>query len=166
VAPSFTQQPASQTNYVTGSVTLAAAATGAGPLGYQWYYNTNMAVAGATSPTLVLNNLATTNAGKYSLVVTNYGGSVTSSAAALTVLPLPRPLITGVRWSGSGLVLSGTNGMAAGNVFYTLASTNLAQPLTNWMVVGTNYFGPGGGFGVTNVPGGNVARMYFILWLP
>jgi len=38
-----------------------------------------------------------------------------------------------LRVSGA-LVAAGTNGNAPGTFFYTLASTNLALPLTNWTV--------------------------------
>jgi hypothetical protein len=45
---------------------------------------------------------------------------------------------------------SGTNGGASGTLFYTLASTDLDLPITNWGVIATSWFGPGGEFKVTN----------------
>lgn len=166
VPPTFTQQPASQTNYPNGSVAFTVSATGTSPLGYQWYYNTNTVLAGATGPTLNLSGLTVTNAGKYFVVVTNFGGSVTSAVATLTLLPLPSPLITSVKWVSPNLVINGTNGLPAGNLFYTLASTNLLQPVTNWTIVGTNYFGPGGSFVFSNGPGTNATRLFILLRLP
>ena len=59
-------------------------AFGAGPLYYQWYFN-NIAVSGATSTSYSLTNAMATNAVSYTVIITNYSGSVTSSVAALAV---------------------------------------------------------------------------------
>jgi len=55
------------------------------PTTYQWYFNTNTLLSGATNDTL---NLAATNlnAGAYTVVVTDTFGSITSSPAMLTVV--------------------------------------------------------------------------------
>jgi glucuronoarabinoxylan endo-1,4-beta-xylanase len=87
---------------------------------------------------------------------------ITSTNPAL-VTP---PFITSVRMLGGDFVVAGTNGNAPGTFFYTLASTNLALPLTNWTVISTNQFGPGGGFNFTNNFDSNKARQFFILLLP
>jgi hypothetical protein len=49
---------------------------------FQWKFN-NTDVLGATSDTLLLNNINITNEGQYSVVVTNSAGSVTSKPAVL-----------------------------------------------------------------------------------
>jgi hypothetical protein len=54
-------------------------------LSYQWYFNTNTPLANATNASLILTNLQTTNAGTYSVIVTNTAGSATSLFATLTV---------------------------------------------------------------------------------
>lgn len=64
-------------------------ASGTEPLNYQWYFNTNSAINGATSATLALNNVQLTNAGNYSVRVANAGGSATSAVATLTVFSPP-----------------------------------------------------------------------------
>ena len=84
-APTFTTQPQSQTVTVGSNVTFTAAASGATPLGYQWRFN-NGNITGATNPSVTLMNVQTSNAGNYTVVVTNGYGSDTSSTAALTVL--------------------------------------------------------------------------------
>ncbi len=166
VPPGITQPPTNQTAYVNGAAAFSVTATGSLPLNYQWYFNTNAALPNATNATQVLTGLSLTNAGTYSVVISNYAGSLTSTPAMLTVLPLPHPVITRLRWTGANLICSGTNGTAAGSGFLTLATTNLALPLTNWTVVATNAFGPGGGFTITNAWPANGPRMFLILRLP
>lgn len=80
------------TNLVLASgqtAVFAATADGTAPLSYQWFFNTNTAVAGATSNVLVLSNIQLTDAGTYALRVTNSAGTVSSVAALLTVNALP-----------------------------------------------------------------------------
>lgn len=83
-APNITTQPQHATVILGGSTNFAVTATGLGTLRYQWRLNgTN--ILGATNATLVLFNLQATNAGNYSVVVTNTSGSATSANAVLTV---------------------------------------------------------------------------------
>jgi hypothetical protein len=56
-------------------------------------------------------------------------------------------------------------GTQPGGVWLVLASTNLALPLTNWTVIATNQFGPGGGFNFTNIFDFNTPQQFFILRL-
>src|SRR5687768_13120134 len=64
---------------------FAVTATGPGVLTYQWIQNSSV-LEGATSATLQLANLDSTNAGTYAVVVSSFAGSVTSAPALLTVL--------------------------------------------------------------------------------
>src|SRR5262249_5196010 len=64
---------------------------GTQPFSYQWLRNSNnltdMAnVSGATSDTLRLSNIQLSDAGDYSVIITNVSGSVTSSIAVLAVV--------------------------------------------------------------------------------
>jgi len=63
-------------------------ASGTAPLSYQWKRN-NVNVPGGTSATLNLNGVASGDAGSYTCTVGNSAGSVTSSAATLTVNAAP-----------------------------------------------------------------------------
>jgi hypothetical protein len=83
--PSITTQPQSQAIALNGNATFAVTATGTGPLSYQWLYN-GASIPGQTNTALTINNVQYSNAGNYSVVVTNVVGSVTSSNAVLTVL--------------------------------------------------------------------------------
>jgi hypothetical protein len=60
-------------------------AGGTPPFGYQWYQGVSP-LAGATNPVLNFSSVQSSNAGQYTIVVTNIVGSVTSSQAMLTVL--------------------------------------------------------------------------------
>ncbi|TAK93365.1 MAG: hypothetical protein EPO07_18240, partial [Verrucomicrobia bacterium] len=85
VPPSLTTQPTNFTVLAGQNAAFYAAASGSAPLSYQWFFNTNTALAGATGASLTLTNAQVTNAGSYSLRVTNLAGSVTSAFASLTV---------------------------------------------------------------------------------
>jgi hypothetical protein len=82
------QQPQSLNVRPPTNVTFSVSAVGTGTLLYQWRYNTNN-IDSATSSNLVVNNVQLTNAGAYSVVVTDDFGSVTSSNAILNVLVNP-----------------------------------------------------------------------------
>lgn len=82
--PYFITPLSDQTVDQGGLALLTASASGSPPLSYQWRFNgTNL--PGATSATLGLTNVWHTNAGLYSVVVTNVFGTVASSNAVLTV---------------------------------------------------------------------------------
>jgi hypothetical protein len=86
VSPIITSQPANTGGPYLGSASMAVGASGTGPLSYQWRKNGGI-VAGATSSLLSLNNLQFTNAGLYSVVVSNAAGTAVSSEAILNVAP-------------------------------------------------------------------------------
>src|SRR5262249_29459062 len=92
-APSIVTQPSSQTGECGGSVAFSVGATGDGPLIYQWYFG-SMSISGATDNTLALGGLSLANAGSYSVVVGNAGGSVTSSVVTLTVADTAAPVLS------------------------------------------------------------------------
>jgi len=96
--PVITQQPQNLNVAASHSAVFSVAARGQqsiyidDPLQYQWFFN-GTAVAGATMPTLSLNDVQAPAAGNYSVVVTNSVGAVTSLVATLTVTPAA-PLFT------------------------------------------------------------------------
>ena len=85
-APSFASQPQTQTVVAGGNITLSATVTGSPTPAYQWQKN-GTAIAGATGASLALTNVQAADAGTYTLVATNSAGTVTSTAAVLTVSP-------------------------------------------------------------------------------
>ena len=84
VAPAITSQPASQTVVTGSSALFSVIATGTAPLSYQWYKD-GSPVGGATSSTLSLSNVQFTDAGGYSVVISNVAGTATSNTATLSV---------------------------------------------------------------------------------
>ncbi len=89
IDPVIFTQPLGTTNIIGSTVTFNVGAAGTTPLFYQWFQN-NSALFGQTSSNLVLTNIADSDAGNYTVVVTNFVGSITSAPAALVTVP---PLI-------------------------------------------------------------------------
>ena len=86
--PSITSDPQSQTVAQGSNVTFSVTAVGTAPLAYQWRFaSTN--IAGATTNSYTRRNAQPADAGSYCVVVTNAGGSITSSTATLTVIVPP-----------------------------------------------------------------------------
>ena len=94
-APTFLTQPGS-TNVLEGTlVRLTVLADGAEPLSYQWLHNDLPIVddgnfIGSRGPTLVIGKTLKEDDGRYSIVLTNSLGSVTSAPAHIIVLDNPR----------------------------------------------------------------------------
>ena len=127
--PAVIQQPLPQTILVGQNASFAANTVGTQPLSYQWYFNGNSPVSGAQSKTLSLVNVTDSNAGDYTLVVTNVYGSTTSAVATLTLL-LPPAISSQV--TSNGFELSALT--IPGITYEVQASTNLI----NWTVIFTN----------------------------
>jgi predicted esterase len=78
--------------------TFTVTAAGRWPFTYQWTRN-GVAIAGATGPTLTLENTALADAGDYAVTVTNGVGSATSLAVPLSITPL-EPFQSWIQSSG------------------------------------------------------------------
>ncbi len=87
VAPVITSQPANATVATGANASFSVGAYGTPSPAYQWMFNSTNVIAGATSGTLTINNVQSTNAGTYSVVITNTAGTTNSFAATLTVTP-------------------------------------------------------------------------------
>lgn len=83
--PSITAQPANASTLPGGSATFTVVATGTAPLRYQWYFNTNTVLATATNAAITITGAQATNAGAYSVAVSNNYGASASSFAFLTI---------------------------------------------------------------------------------
>jgi hypothetical protein len=84
-APLITSSPQSLSVDAGGSASFIVSASGAAPLTYQWYYNASP-ILGANGTNYGILNAFPTNAGAYSVVVSNGVGAVLSAPATLTVL--------------------------------------------------------------------------------
>ncbi|KAF0175877.1 MAG: peptidase domain protein [Limisphaerales bacterium] len=94
IAPvTITQNPTNVTVPEGGSASFAVTVTGAGPITYQWAFN-SVNIPGATSSNLSLTGVTTNQTGTYLVRVTNPGGTVNSQPATLTVVPVPINLLS------------------------------------------------------------------------
>ncbi|GDY23502.1 hypothetical protein LBMAG56_48490 [Verrucomicrobiota bacterium] len=94
--PEIRGQPADVTVRTGQSATFTLTAVGPGPLSYQWRCNDRM-IPGATAAVFRIAAAMTRDDGaKFSCVVSNLGGSVTSRAAVLRVTNPPVPVVTRV----------------------------------------------------------------------
>lgn len=84
-APFVVAQPQNVSIAAGQNATLATVAGGSGPLSYQWYFNTNTPITGATNSVLTLVNVQSSSAGSYSVIVTNSAGTATSTNAFVSV---------------------------------------------------------------------------------
>ena len=122
IQPTITSQPRGQVGYWGKSVTFSVGAVGSPSLHYQWLRDT-APIEGASGSSLLLTNLQATNAGNYSVVVTNDYGGTTSSNAYLTVNPAGVSLAL-----YSGVTIDGMVGLTYGIQY----STNLSNPNGWW----------------------------------
>lgn len=91
--PIFTEQP-SLTGGFTSNVTFQAAVESETPLICQWYFNNvslsdNGHYIGSKETNLTVMNFQPVDFGNYTLVVTNFWGSITSAVATLTITSPP-----------------------------------------------------------------------------
>lgn len=83
-APAITEQPLSQTVAKDCKVVFSVKASGMSPLSYQWKFN-GKPIPCATAPTFTIYSAQPSNAGNYTVTVSNCFGKVTSDVATLTV---------------------------------------------------------------------------------
>ena len=135
-APFIVAPPQSETISPGNTIAFTVVAAGSAPLAYQWYFNTNTPLANATNVTLILANVQATNAGTYSVMVTNAAGSVISSNAILIVSSgVPsQPQLSGFIYNNDGTFSLTVNG-DTGPDHIVQASTNL----TDWASIFTNH---------------------------
>jgi hypothetical protein len=85
LAPESPAAPQALVRLQGQSVTLFAEAMGTAPLRYQWISPTSETISNATGPLLRLANVQASNAGQYSIVISNDFGAITNTIA-LTVI--------------------------------------------------------------------------------
>ena len=164
VPPSFISQPTNLTVVSGQNAAFSSTANGFQPLSYQWLVNgTNLAnggnISGATNNLLTFTAATIANSGQYSLVVTNYYGSITSSVASLTVVVPPGIGSVSANLDGSfNLNLVGTPGYT----YVLLASTNLFAP-ASWQPVATNTLDASGVWHFTDLSATNFMQQFYRL---
>ena len=82
LTPVVLNQPRSRSVLRGETATFNVFATGDASLGYRWLFN-GTTLPGATNTMLTVTDIQSTNAGNYSVIVTNQSGSITSRVAVL-----------------------------------------------------------------------------------
>jgi len=161
--PSIFQRPTNQNFASNATARFTVGAAGTQPLAYQWLLDgTNLSasasISGVTNSQLVIASEVLTDAGSYSVVVTNAYGAATSSVATLTV---PTPTVT---IHASPAHVSDDTNLFTGTAFdrYGVSSVQwqinsnawtsavIGSRLTNWSALATLQ------------PGTNVFRAYSV----
>ena len=129
-APTITTQPVSQTITAGSSVTFTVAADGIPAPTYQWKKG-GINISGETSASYTIASTQTTDAGSYTVTVTNSEGSITSNSATLTVNTLPTITTQPV----SQTITAGSS------VTFTVAADGIPAPTYQWKKGGINISG-------------------------
>jgi hypothetical protein len=138
--PVITTQPTNQTVLAGSSPSFSVAATGSGPLGYQWCFAGTNVVQSGTNSTLTVSGVLAANAGSYTVVVTNAYGSATSAVAALTVtIPLTAPQIVAV--NAGFRILTNQFGFSLEGAFGQTIVVDGSTNLVDWTPLFTNTAG-------------------------
>ncbi|HTC64554.1 MAG TPA: immunoglobulin domain-containing protein [Candidatus Saccharimonadales bacterium] len=160
VPPVVSAQPASRAVTLGQTATFSVAATGTGTLTYQWKKN-GAAISGATTASYTTPATASgDNGSQFTVTVTDVAGSVTSSAATLTVnvpptissQPTSQSVTAGqsatfsvaatgtaaltYQWKKGGTAISGATAAS-----YTTSATTSADNGAKFTVTVTNGFG-------------------------
>lgn len=130
--PTFSTQPTSQTGYTGGSITFTAAVSNTSGVTYQWRKDGNP-ISGATSASLTLSGLKTSDAGNYTLLATNSDGTTASAPATLSVTTAVAPTITTQPQSQ----VSGRTG----SVTFSVTASGSPAPTYQWRLDGNNLSG-------------------------
>ena len=87
-APAISAQPQSLAVNQGDNASFSVTAGGSAPLRHQWRFN-GASLPNETNTTLLLANVVLSQAGGYTVVITNGVGSITSVVAQLTIIALP-----------------------------------------------------------------------------
>ena len=144
MAPAITVPPVNTNVFAGNNARFSVSATGSAPLTYQWLKGgvpvaDGGAVSGAQTNGLIFIPAATNHSGNYSVIVTNLGGSVTSSVVTLNVVPVPLLVLSN---APVGFALLAGGG-AVSNNYIVQQTTNLAAPIA-WIPLVTNVIGTNG----------------------
>jgi RHS repeat-associated protein len=133
-APVITAQPAPQSVTAGNGASFSVTAVGAAPLAYQWRKG-GVNIPNATNATYTIGSTRDTDAGSYTVVVSNSAGSVTSNAATLTV--------TGPSFANFLTVINGTASAAGGDSGTSVTITANDPPAGQYFIGWTKVSGAG-----------------------
>ncbi len=138
--PTISGQPASTAVYSGASnVVFTVGISGVPPFGYRWFFQSNF-ISNATNSSYTVPLAVDAAAGAYHVVVTNFGGAVTSVVANLTLLPTLNSTLSAIAWelpAGSKPYLS-TSDSSQRSLAFNPATSNLlvvSRAQTNAVIV-------------------------------
>lgn len=130
--PVITVQPTNETLYLNRTARFSVSVVGNTPYSYQWTFDSTN-ITGATNAQLVITNAQFTDAGTYTVTITNSLGSTNSANAVLTVNPPPpcAPVADSVIswWAGESNALDNlgvNNGIYENSPTYTVGEVGTA----------------------------------------
>ena len=98
-SPAITAQPQSQTIPGGANTSFSVAATGDGPLAYEWWGEFGPLLPVRTNASLSLTNVQISDGGLYKVIVRNSSGFAVSTPAILTVTPPPSHVGENFLWA-------------------------------------------------------------------
>jgi hypothetical protein len=156
--PVILVQPMSRTNHAGTTAEFGAVVSGTS-LSFQWLKDA-AAISQATNPTVALPAVTPSDAGPYSLVVSNNYGSLTSSVANLTVVA---PLTINSFRVTNGVASVSWNAVAGNN--YSLQNKGAIEQ-TNWYQPGPILQATGNTATASESVTGSTQRFYRVFLLP
>jgi len=160
--PVITNQPSNQVVVAGTTAQFTVGASSVFPLTYQWFLNESNSISSPTAiAPLILSNVTVQEGGLYSVVVANTYGSVTSSAAVLTVVT---PVFTNITRNTNRDVTLGVLTLPySTNLVW--AATNLTPPV-EWQAISTNIANSNGTWQFTDTNAVNFPERYYQFSIP
>jgi sugar lactone lactonase YvrE len=147
VPPTITTPPQGLTVDQNTSANFTVAASGTSPFAYQWLFN-GATISTATASAYTRANAQPGDAGSYSVIVSNFAGSVTSAPAILTVNLVPTPPSITTQPQGQTV--------AQGSVASFNVTASGSSPFSyQWRLYGTNLNGTASSYTVASAQPGN-----------
>jgi DNA-binding beta-propeller fold protein YncE len=152
-APTITTQPVNVTVAAGSSAMFSVTATGTPAPTYQWKQN-NAPISGATGASYTISSVQSSgNGALYTVTVTNSVGSVTSTAATLTVTSAP----TITTQPANVTVAAGSAAM------FSVTATGVPAPTYQWKQNGTPIAGAtGASYVLSNAQSSNNGALYTV----
>ena len=159
VPVAITTQPQDVTVNTGSPATFTVAATGTGPLRYQWFFNTTTALTGQTNESLTLSAVNPNQSGLYSVRVSNGFSTATSATAELRVLV--KPSVTSLVLSNQLVTITFSS---LNRLRYTIESkTVVSSPIWTAVPGATQLKGTGAAISVTDPTPASAVKFYRIL---
>jgi subtilase family serine protease len=159
--PAISTPPSNIVAVAGANAAFQVAATGSPLLSYQWFFDSTNSIPDATNAQLTLPNVQPGQAGSYTVVVSDLGGSIASAPAVLRVLVPPAIVAGGLTvTAGNGFSIS-VNSVSGLN--YSLAYKNLLTDPAWTILPSTTVIGTGGVIPLQDPSPPQAQRFYVVI---